>query len=68
VDEMDKMEKLKKEYVDYIQKLRNEWEEKANYAKENGDEDNYVKGQIKVQMTQVFEKVFLAKYKKIENE
>lgn len=65
---MDKMDKLKKEYVDFVHKLRNEWEEKADYAKENGDQDNYVKGQIKIQVTHVLEKVFLAKYREIENE
>jgi len=60
------MEKLYDEYTGYIEKLKTEWENSAVKAKEHGNTEDYVKGQIKIQVADALEQIFKAKYKSVK--
>ena len=65
---MEKHERLFEKYIGFCERVISEWEKKAAADKEHDRLDDYVKGQIKVQVGIAMRDSFKGIYRSIDGE
>lgn len=63
---MEKHEILFEKYMEFCERVIGEWQKKALLDREHGQEDEYIKGQIKAQVGFAMRDAFKGIYRSIE--